>query len=327
MKVRAILFLLSFSISLSAGVVVHNADYHGLKAITLRNRSALVTVVPKTGRILSFQLCDHKKCNDNPIWNNPQLGAGLKADDEGWANYGGDKSWPAPQSDWPKITGKGWPPPVGFDHMPFVASTKGSMLILTSPVDPSYGIRVRRTISLDENKPVLHVETEYEKVSGAAVDVSVWTITQLNSPERGYILLPESGKIPGGFTKPPHDSPNGPYPFEDVTVRGRLLSFTRDPKTKRKLGSDGDRLLWVGKTQTLLIEHNAQAKSDARYPDDCHSQIYTNPDELPYVEYELFSPLKNMKGGDTASLSVTYRLAKRTTGDDTGEARSIFAIH
>src|SRR3569832_80877 len=191
MKVLAFFFLL-FSVSLSAGVVVHNADYHGLKAITLRNRSALVVIVPKTGRILSFQLCDYRKCEANPIWNNPQLGAGLKADDEGWTNYGGDKSWPAPQSDWPKVTGKGWPPPTGFDHMPFTADIKGSTVKLTSPVDPSYGIRVTRLISLDDSQPILHVTTTYEKVQGEPVYVSVWTITQLNSPERGFVLLPEN---------------------------------------------------------------------------------------------------------------------------------------
>lgn len=326
MKARVLIFVLLFAASLSAGVVVHNADYHGLKAITLRNRSALVIVVPKTGRILSFQLCDYKKCEENPIWNNPQLGAGLKPDGEGWTNYGGDKSWPAPQSDWPKITGKGWPPPTGFDHMPFVASTKGSTLILTSPVDPSYGIRVRRTISLDESKPVLHVETTYEKISGSPIDVSVWTITQLNSPDRGYILLPERERFPGGYLKTTRSGPNDPYPFESVSLEGRLLSFTRDPKIKRKLGSDGDRLLWVGKTQTLLIEQKGSDNSEARYPDDCHSQIYTNPDELPYVEFELFSPLRKMNKGDTASLAVTYRLAKRDTNDSTAEAKHIFGI-
>jgi hypothetical protein len=327
MKLRTLFIVLYFSASISAGVVVHNADYHGLKAITLRNHTSLVIVVPKTGRILSFQLCDYKKCEENPIWNNPQLGAGLKPDDEGWTNYGGDKSWPAPQSDWPKITGKGWPPPTGYDHMPFVASTKGSTLTLTSPVDPSYGIRVRRVISLDDRKPILRVTTTYEKITGAEVPVSVWTITQLNAPERGYILLRENGKIPGGFTKPPHDSPNSPYPFDKVSVSGRLLSFTRDPKVKRKLGSDGDRLLWLGRTQSLLIEQNSNASPNAEFPDGgLHSQVYTNPDELPYVELELFSALKTMKPGDTTSLEATYSLYPRKLNDDDVEASRILGL-
>jgi hypothetical protein len=326
MKLRFFAFILCFASSLSAAVT-QNADYHGLKAIIISNASARVVVVPASGRILSFQLCSHSKCGENPIWNHPQLGAGLKADDEGWTNYGGDKSWPAPQSDWPKIIGKGWPPPTGFDHMPFSADIEHGIVTLTSPVDPSYGIRVRRLIALDRIKPILHVTTMYEKVQGDPVNVSVWTITQLDSPERGYILLPENGAIPGGYTKPAHDSPNAPYPFEKVTVDGRLLSFTRDPKTKRKLGSDGDRLLWLGKTQTLLIEQTPTKAPAAHYPDDSHSQIYTNPDELPYVEFELFSPLESMKTGSSTRLEATYRLGLRKSPDDKAEAQRILGVH
>jgi hypothetical protein len=328
MKLRAlfIVLLLLFALPLCAGVSVQNSDYHGLKAITLKNASAQVVIVPAAGRIMSFQLCQHDKCGENPIWNNPQLGSSLKADDEGWTNYGGDKSWPAPQSDWPKITGKGWPPPTGFDHMPFTAKVKNGTVTLTSPVDPSYGIRVRRVISLEPSKPILHVSTIYEKVQGDPVNVSVWTITQLNSPERGYILLPEREKIPGGFTRPPHDSPNSPYPFEKVSIDGRLLSFTRDPQTKRKMGTDGDRLLWLGKAQTLLIEQTTARTSGEQYPDDSHSQIYTNPDELPYVEFELFAPLQNMKPGSSTALKATYSLSLRKSQDDKTEAQRILEV-
>jgi hypothetical protein len=328
MKLRFVFLLLLSAIPLFAAVhIQQNSDYHGLKAITLKNATAEVIIVPAAGRILSFRLCSKSKCGDNPIWNHPQLGAGLKADDEGWTNFGGDKSWPAPQSDWPKITGKGWPPPTGFDHMPFSADIEHGTVTLTSPVDPSYGIRVRRVIALDNAKPVLHVTTIYEKVQGAPVNVSVWTITQLNSPERGYILLPEHGTIPGGYSKPAHDSPNAPYPFENVTVDGRLLSFTRDPVTKRKLGSDGDRLLWLGKSQTLLIEQTAAKPQGARYPDDSHSQIYTNPDELPYVEFELFAPLQTVKPGAATALEVTYTLGLRKPQDDKTEAERLLGVH
>jgi hypothetical protein len=328
MKLRFVLILLLSAIPLSAAVhIQQNSDYHGLKAITLKNVSAEVVIVPAAGRILSFRLCKRNQCGENPIWNNPQLGSSLKPDDEGWTNYGGDKSWPAPQSDWSKITGKGWPPPTGFDHMPFTAEIENGIVTLTSPIDPSYGIRVHRIIALDATKPVLHVTTMYEKVQGEPVSVSVWTITQLNSPERGYILLPENGKIPGGYTKPAHDSPNAPYPFENITVDGRLLSFTRDPKIKRKLGSDGDKLLWLGKTQTLLIEQTTTNPPGAPYPDDSHSQIYTNPDELPYVEFELFAPLENLKSGTSTRLEATYTLGIRKSHDDKAEAQRIFGVH
>ncbi len=210
--------------------------------------------------------------------------------------------------------------------MPFTVTTTADTVTLTSPVDPSYGIRVRRVISLDAEKAILHVATTYEKVEGNAIKVSVWTITQLNSPERGFVLLPKSEKIPGGYIKPVRTGPNDPYPFETVSIRGRLLSFTRDPKIKRKLGSDGDRMLWVGKTQSLLVEQKASGNAGLFYPDNSHSQIYTNPDELPYVEFELLAPLRNMQAGDSATLHATYILQTRTSNDDFTEARHIFQL-
>ena len=324
MRAFALVLLLALSASAQQAV---NTEYHGLKAITLKNASSQVVIVPAAGRILAFQLCDHSACSENPIWNNPQIGTSLKPDDEGWTNYGGDKSWPAPQSDWPRITGKGWPPPTGFDHMPFSAETSGNTVTLTSPVDPSYGIRVHRLITLDPTKPILHVATTYEKVQGQPITVSVWTITQLNAPERGYILLPANEKIPGGHIDSTRTGPNDPYPFEKVSIEGRLLSFVRDPKVKRKMGSDGDRLLWLGKTQSLLIEQKPSTSRDAKYPDGgSHSQIYTNPDELPYVEFELMAPLKTVKSGDSATLEATYTLQHRQEKDDLSEAKRLFGL-
>jgi Domain of unknown function (DUF4380) len=324
---RALVLLLALA-STAIAQQATRSEYHGLKAITLKNALAQVVIVPATGRILSFQLCDsHGRCSDNPIWNNPQIGASLKPDDEGWTNYGGDKSWPAPQSDWPKHTGKGWPPPTGFDHMPFTAEITEAKVTLASPVDPGYGVRVRRVISLDSTRPVLHVATTYEKLQGDPVDVSVWTITQLNAPERGFILLPADEKFPGGHIDTSRTGPNDPYPFEKVSIDGRLLSFIRDPKVKRKLGSDGDRLLWLGKSESLLIEQKTSSTRIAKYPDGgSHSQIYTNPDELPYVEFELMGPLKTMKVGDFATLNATYTLQHRKSKDEQSEAKHLFNL-
>src|SRR5947207_10963864 len=52
-------------------------------------------------------------------WENRTLD-GIKPEPESkeWGNFGGDKTWPAPQSDWPKLTSRAWPPPVAFDSMP-----------------------------------------------------------------------------------------------------------------------------------------------------------------------------------------------------------------
>lgn len=308
-----------------AGVSITHLDFHGWKAILLRNHVAEVVIVPDIGRIMEFNLInDTGRPVPGPLWKNTALDKTMPADVEGWRNYGGDKAWPSPQSDWPKIVGRGWPPPNGFDASPFAATIKGSQIQLLSRVDPNYGVRVRRTIKLDSQKPILTIKTAYEKVRGAAVRMSVWTITQLASPDRAFILLPQHSQIAQGYSDFIPPAPN------DLKIEGRLLSLSRDLKRKVKIGSDGDSILWVGSGADLLLQSSqpAKEKADAEWPEQgSHSQIYTSPgDELKYVEFELLDRLHSLNAGQQASLEVVYTLIPRTQADPAAEARKVFQL-
>ena len=312
-----------------AGVSVTHSDFHGWKAIVLRNRATELVVVPEIGRVMEFNLLDGTgRTVPGPFWNNPALDKAMPADVEGWRNYGGDKAWPAPQSDWPKMIGRGWPPPSGFDAVPFIATVKGGRIQLLSPVDPNYGVRVRRTINLDSEKPVVTVKTTCEKVRGGPVRMSVWTITQLASPERAFILLPPHSQLAQGYTNLAPPMPN------DLKVEGRLLSLSRDLSRKVKIGSDGTALLWVGGGVDLLLQNkaanvgSAKRGSEAEWPEQgSHSEIYTSPgDELKYIEFELLDRLLDLKPGQQASLEVVYTLIPRTQVEPAAEARKIFQL-
>jgi hypothetical protein len=302
-----------------------HSNFHGWKAIILRNRAAEVAIIPDIGRIMEFNLLDAAgRTLPGPFWSNPALDKNMAADVEGWRNYGGDKAWPAPQSEWPRIAGRAWPPPNGFDSVPFAATVKGSRVELVSPVDSIYGVRIRRTIALASEKPVLTLTTVYEKVHGAPVRLSVWTITQLASPDRAFILLPQHSQLPQGYvnlmTTPP----------PDLKLEGRLLSLTRDLTSKSKIGSDGDALLWVGTGVDLLLESKPPDRdaNQSEWPDQgSHSQIYTSPGaEMKYVEFELLDRLHDLKPGEKASFAATYSLIPRTQSDPTAEARKIFPV-
>jgi hypothetical protein len=307
-------------------VSVIHSTFHGWKSIVIRNGAAEVVIVPDIGRVMQFNLVD----NAGPFWLNPAFDKDMPADGEGWKNFGGDKAWPAPQVDWPKVAGRGWPPPTGFDAAPFTASIKttaeGSQVQLVSPVDPTYGVRIRRTISLNRRKPVLTIETAYKKVRGAPVRIGIWTITQLTAPDRAFILLPPRSRFLCGYTNLPPAPP-------DLKIEGRLLSLSRDPANKVKIGSDGESLLWVGSGADLLLERKAD-NSDAKkregsqldWPElGSHSQIYTNPgNEIKYVEFELLDRLHDLKRGQNTSLEVRYTLIPRTESDPAAEARKVF---
>ncbi len=302
-----------------AGVAVARGDFHGWESLTLRNAAAEVTVVPATGRIMQLALVEAAGAR-GPLWSHPGIGPRLAPDENGWVNLGGDKAWPAPQSAWEAIAGRGWPPPATFDAAPFAAEVDGDgRLTLRSPVDPAYGLRVRRTIALDPAAPVVTVDTCYEKVAGAPVRVAVWTITQLVSPERLFLRLPERSAFPGGFAQRLPDRPL------DLTVEGRLLSLARDPGAKTMIVSDGEAMLWVGEGPDLLIEAVAEPHDPAsEWPDGAHAQIYTSSDQaLPYVELELLGPLADLRVGGRACLRVRYTLRARAEADARAEARRV----
>ncbi len=303
----------------SATTVEQDVDFHGWKALVLRNRLEAV-VVPAIGRVVALRMPGAGAPSD-PFWRHPALATTLAPDDNGWINFGGDKAWPAPQSEWERIAGRSWPPPATFDARPYAASVVAGTVRMQSEVDARYGMRVRRDVQLTADG--MTIDTTYQKVSGPPVRVAVWSITQLTSPERIFLLLPERSTFPGGrrnvSTAPP----------ADVAVDGRLLSLARDRQEKTMIASDADALLWVGKDCVLLVHKLGPPPSArAEWPGGAHAQVYTNPDgDQPYVELELLGQLADLSPGAELSLRVGYRLMPRSEADPLVEARKVLARH
>ena len=308
------------------GTVDSTTAFHGWGALVLRNGHQRVTIVPAIGRVMGFDFAQEEgsPATRDPFWSHPQLGAALAPDHDGWINYGGDKAWPAPQSDWPRVAGRGWPPPVTFDARPYAPSVDRSEVELLSAVDPAYGIRVRRRIALFDD--LMLITTTYEKVEGAPVRIAVWTITQLQPPERIFVRLPPRSAFAGGYRS------RLPAPPRDLRTDGRLLSLAHDATEKTMITSDGDALLWLGEGRSLVIETLDASESPApaaqenrSWPDGAHAQIYTSPDaDQRYVELELLGPLADLRAGQSTSMRVRYRLIRRAEKDPLREAQRIF---
>jgi hypothetical protein len=288
-------------------VTVNPGEWRGWDARVLRNLVAEVVVVPGIGRVMQFRLLDGQEPS-GAFWSHPALGPTLAPDENGWINFGGDKAWPAPQAEWARIAGRGWPPPATFDAVAHAASVEGEAIVLTSPVDPAYGIRVRRKIALHPTKAEMSIETTYEKVQGAPVRIAVWTITQLASPRVMTVALPERSAFAGGF--------RGllPAPPKNLSVQGRELTIERDTEAKTMIATDGDRLTWRGEEPEPLVvtvENQTPAQPGSVWPDGIHSQIYTSPDGAQaYVELELLGPLHDLAPGQSAALTSRYTLAR-----------------
>jgi hypothetical protein len=292
-------------------IAVTQAPYHGWPdALTIRNSVVEVTVVPSIARVMQFQHIGEA----GVFWENRTMDG--KAPDpsrQQWGNFGGDKSWPSPQDDWNRIMGREWPPPTAFDSMPHTAQIDGAAVIMTSPVDPAYGIRTLRRIELSPGQPVMTIVTTYEKVRGDPVKVGIGVITQLRDPQRAFIVRAPHSRFARGYVQlqfgPPHD----------LKVVDGLISLVRGHDTESQIGSDGSSLLWMNDKYVLRIESPRIA--GAEYADQGSSvEIFTSKDPLAYVELETFGPLQSLRPGERLQRTNRYTLLRRTRKDPFDQA-------
>lgn len=296
------------------GISVERISYHGWPdSYRIANESVEAFIVPAIGRVMQLRL---KGDPEGAFWENRALDGQLHLPESGeWMNFGGDKCWPAPQSAWPEFQGHAWPPPVGFDSLPVKSAADERGLTLTSPVDLGFGIQVVRHVELAIEKPVMRIRTEYHKLAGAPVRVGVWSITQMREPERVFVLLAEKSKFAPGYLRLMETKP------KQLRIEDGLLSLTRHPSTSVKIGTDGRSMAWVGRKCVVRIDAEP---GPGEYPDGgCVTEVYTNPDPLPYVELETLGPLTTVSPGDVLARATTYTVLPRTTLDPQAEAIKI----
>jgi Domain of unknown function (DUF4380) len=297
-------------------MTIQRIVYRGWQdCLLLSNSTVEAIIVPAVGRVMQFRFTGE---DTGPFWENEQLDGRIKnrptADE--WLNFGGDKTWPSPQSEWGKQTGREWPPPDTFDSVPYHATIEHEQVLLTSEVDPHYGIRAERRVMLAANAAQMQITTEFQKVEGSPVHIGVWIITQLREPGRVFALLPDPTRFANGYIQQ-----MSPVP-KDVQRDGRLLSLKRDPAQATKIGTEANSLLWMD--DRLAIRIRAE-DSCGEYPNGgSRTEIYTNADPLRYVELETEGPLSTLKIGDRVARTNTYTLFRRSSKDWESEARRIF---
>lgn len=299
----------------SSTISITRTSYHDWPdSIVMSNGKVEAVIVPAIGRVMQFKFVGEK---DGPFWNNRKLdGQAPDPKSTEWHNFGGDKTWPAPMSDWRQITGHPMPPPPAFDSMPVQATVGRGIVTLVSPVDPFFGIRTIRQITLMRGKPVMRITTTYLKVQGNPQRVAVWVITQVRNPVGVYLPVPSSSIFPEGYNNQARRLP------PSLRVEKGLLSLVRDPQASYKIGSDAGALLWVGENTDLLIK--SPRTGSGEYPDHGSSaEVYTNPDVQPYVEMEMLGPLHTMTVGDRIHRRSTYTLFHREESSPEVEARRI----
>ena len=295
-----------------AGVSIERISYHGWSdCYLIANGRVEAVIVPAIGRVMQLRLAGDA---EGTFWENRALDGQLHdAASNDWINFGGDKCWPAPQALWIEYQGRDWPPPVAFGARHVNASASECGVVVTSPIDPGFGIEVVRHVELDAMQPILRIATEYRKLSGSAVRVGIWTITQMKEPERVCVLLPAASKFAAGYVRLMSPEP------ADLKIDGRLLSLGRHQRQHIKVGTEGSSMAWLGRDCVVRIDAETRP---GEYPDGgCVTEVYTCPDPLQYVELETLGPLTPMNPGARIEQTTVYTVTPRSTTDLEAEAR------
>ncbi len=307
-----------------APVTVTRISWHGWpQAVKLSNGVVEAVVVPQIGRVMAFEFTGHPETN--PLYENPDWTPDKKHMPKPgeWANCGGDKVWPAPQSDWPRFIGRDFPPDRAFDGLPETVRLLPDGLRLVSPTSSEFGLHIERTLTLRPGQPRLYLtQTLVRTLPGAAPDrpLAVWAITQISGD--GVFVLP----LPA-----PPAAPHAPFPlgyqslssppvappfWRVAVVRGRrVLLGRRDPVSSHKVAAkarDGW-LVHISDTGIVFTEHSSVAPGGL-YPDaDSPGEVYSNPGASAYLEMEILGPLSPLRPGHSLTAQIVWSLSRLPT--------------
>jgi hypothetical protein len=165
---------------------VEEFSFHGWDGIRLSNGLVDAVCVPEIGgRLMQFSLGPRDYLFMNPDLLGQRFTYEEHAGDGeliNWKNYGGDKTWPAPQGwdgeeQWP-----GPPDPV-LDSGRYEYETNqdesSASLLMTSPPDARSGLRIRRLISLAAAGSRMQLDLSFENISNRTIRWSIWDVAQM----------------------------------------------------------------------------------------------------------------------------------------------------
>lgn len=290
------------------------------EAIWLENGLLRLGLVPVLGgRLLSLSTPDGPEL----LWRNEKL---LSDDLEprrahqphsgslgDWLNYGGDKTWIAPQG-WDRDDQWAGPPDPVLDSGPYAARVEegpeAAAVILTSQDDPRTGLRLTRTFELASGACGYRLKLRAVNTSDRSVRWALWNITQLPADGEGgtYVAGPPqvaeliagtgtlTWQVNGAGVHVPHQDVVGKLGFPAATGQlshtgqGRTLTLSFFVDAGGEYPDSGSRVeVWMEHPLPAPLAELGQLDPPARI-----------------VECEVLGPLTTLAPGEAIGLSIDY---------------------
>jgi Domain of unknown function (DUF4380) len=255
----------------------------------------------------------------------------------GWANYGGDKVWPAPEGyanddEWPSIPyyildGSAYAYSVVTDTPAEVAAK------VVSPPDPRTGVQFERTFHVYAGTTRIKVEQVMRNISKRQVRWGIWHLIQNDAADAQdpskpnpelYVYIPINPKsiYPDGFT---HIYGDVRHPSDEIVDHGRLLRIHYLYRVG-KVGVDSSAgwLAIVNGQKDIGLVENFKHFPDRDYPDRSSVEAWNDGPGIisrtafdqtltgdlhktPYfLESEVLSPLATLDPGEQYEFTVYW---------------------
>ena len=173
-------------------VTYKRADFRGWNAVYLSNELVSLVAVPDIGgRIMEYNLGEYEY-----LFVDPDLAGKLFTPEENygsgrlvdWKNYGGEKTWPAPQG-WESESEWHGPPDPVLDTGIYTIEDLGGDdtfvgLKMVSPSDPRTGIQISRKVKLKPGSSRVYLDLAFTNVSQRPIRWSIWDVVQLNASRK-----------------------------------------------------------------------------------------------------------------------------------------------
>ena len=292
---------------------VEELPFKGWDAVHLSNGLIDAVCVPEIGgRLMQFSLGPHDFLFMNPELLGKRFSYEEHAGDGtivNWKNYGGAKTWPAPQGwdgegQWP-----GPPDPV-LDSGRYDFTTNDASVLMTSPIDERSGLRIRRQVTLRPGSSSLQLRLFFENILNQTIRWSIWDVAQLAS-------VTNDGKLNDDCWLYIPTDPAGERPYEIMfgadnpqyhldAASGLLAVQYQGIVGKIGVHSPAGWIAFADKRAGFVLCMQFPYQPDAEYPDDgatveCWTESPGAPSPIPIrspgyiLEAEVLSPLLTLE--------------------------------
>ncbi|HJW82804.1 MAG TPA: DUF4380 domain-containing protein, partial [Anaerolineae bacterium] len=200
---------------------VAEGDFRGWRAAYLKNDLVRLVAVPDIGgRIMAYELGSYPY-----LYVDRDLAGRLFSPEENqgdgslaaWKNYGGDKTWPAPQG-WDNDEQWHGPPDAILDtgryQLELLESDGAAATVrMTSPDTSPTGVQITRQATLRANSTRVTLDVSFRNVKRRAIRWSIWDVVQLQAErvESDGRLAHEPGCMVSAPLNPHSRFPKGFY--------------------------------------------------------------------------------------------------------------------